>query len=291
MGCGAPAPSPSNTGESAPIILGLDGGGELTVSPGALVTLTASNGGSGATTDTSYTWTQVFGPPVDFGDGLGESISFIAPTPPRQDPILLSFEILIVSDGLEARDTLNVVVDPAFAEGEILYSEVQDDSSGTQESSDGGSSGSDTDEIPPPASDDPADGESDSGPPPLADAGSDLLVESGSVVMLDGSGSSDPNGLPLTYHWTQESGPTVELLDSDNVYAWFLAPAPPTDILLTFVLTVDNGSGPATDAVVVVVGALFEGASLGPTADAGPNQEVAEGGDGNLDGSNSTAPG
>lgn len=168
MGCGAPAPS--NTDESAPIILGLDGGGELTVSPGALVTLTASNGGSGATTSTSYTWTQVFGPPVDFGDGFGESISFIAPTPPRQEPILLSFEILIVSDGLEAQDTLNVTVDPALAEGEILYSEVEDDQSGTEESFDGGPPQGDTDQISSPPSDYPADGESDfaQSPEPLA---------------------------------------------------------------------------------------------------------------------------
>ncbi len=271
--------------------MGLDGGGELTVSPGALVTLTASNGGSGATTSTSYTWTQVFGPPVDFGDGLGESISFIAPTPPRQDPILLSFEILIVSDGLEALHTLNVTVDPALAEGEILYSEVEDNPSGTEGSSDGGPPGGDTDENASPPSDDPADGESDSTAPLLADAGSDLLVESGSVVMLDGSGSSDPNALPLTYHWAQESGSTVELLDSENVHAWFLAPAPPTDSQLTFLLTVNNGSASATDAVVVVVQATFEGASAGPTADAGPNQEVAEGGDVSLDGRNSAASG
>ncbi|MCH7720137.1 MAG: hypothetical protein IH988_03995 [Planctomycetes bacterium] len=166
VGCGAPAPA--NTDDSAPIIL--DGGSELTVSPGALVTLTASNDGSGATTSTSYAWTQVFGPPVDFGDGLGESISFNAPTPPRQEPILLSFEILIVSDGLETRDTLNMTVDPVLVEGKILYSEVEDDQSGTEESSDGGPPQGDTDEISSPPNDYPADGESDFGqsPEPLA---------------------------------------------------------------------------------------------------------------------------
>jgi len=42
-----------------------------------------------------------------------------------------------------------------------------------------------------------------------ANAGSDQTVESGAIVQLDGSASSDPSGDTLTYQWTQTRGPPV----------------------------------------------------------------------------------
>lgn len=42
--------------------------------------------------------------------------------------------------------------------------------------------------------------------PPTADAGGPYEVDEGSTIVLDGSGSSDPEGLPLTYVWDPEDG-------------------------------------------------------------------------------------
>src|ERR1051326_3280121 len=47
--------------------------------------------------------------------------------------------------------------------------------------------------------------------PPIADAGPDQLNVTAGTITLNGSGSSDPLGLILTYSWTQISGPNVSL--------------------------------------------------------------------------------
>lgn len=81
--------------------------------------------------------------------------------------------------------------------------------------------------------------------PPVADAGNDQNVISGSQVILDGTSSSDPDGDPITYSWTQIGvGPQINLSDSTAAKPTFTAPN--QNVTLQFLLTVTD-SGSLTD--------------------------------------------
>ena len=106
----------------------------------------------------------------------------------------------------------------------------------------------------------------------------------GSVVTLDGLGSTDPSGNPLTYQWTQTGGTAVTLSSSTAVQPTFTAPASPST--LRFHLVVNNGtsnSSPASVSITVV-------SALPPAANAGPAQTVAVGSVVHLDGWEAPAP-
>src|SRR5450432_2324411 len=85
---------------------------------------------------------------------------------------------------------------------------------------------------------------------PTAVAGPDITTPKRSFVSLNGAGSSDPQGKPLTYLWQQTGGPTVTLQNAGTSSATFTAPASIVD--LQFALTVSNGVQTSPPSSVVV---------------------------------------
>jgi hypothetical protein len=109
---------------------------------------------------------------------------------------------------------------------------------------------------------------------PTVNAGADQNVTGGSLVTLTAS-ATDPDGDPLSFQWTQASGPAVTLLGANTDTARFTAPN--VSIALTFQVTVDDGNGgTASDAVIVSVTASG-GTNIAPVANAGPDQTVHTG--------------
>jgi len=111
--------------------------------------------------------------------------------------------------------------------------------------------------------------------PPIADAGSDQAVDENTLVVLDGSHSTDPDGGSLTFLWSQVAGTAVMLDLTDPAHPSFVAPfVPAGGETLTFELVVDDGelsSDPASVNVTV------RNVNHAPFADAGADQVVGEG--------------
>ncbi len=118
---------------------------------------------------------------------------------------------------------------------------------------------------------------------PAADAGPDQIVMMGETVTLGGGRSTDPDGDPLSYKWTQTGGPVVTLSDANSMIAAFV----PADAgVLTFELVVSDGKLDSnTDTIQVMVN---EPPNSVPVSNAGKDQVVLIGSSVTLDGSGST---
>lgn len=125
---------------------------------------------------------------------------------------------------------------------------------------------------------------------PIADAGEDVTVWEGQFAYLDGSGSYDTQGLPLTYNWSILSVPEgsnvtdADIIDADTETPSFLTD---TTGIYTISLVVNNGVV-NSDPDFVFVTALSTNRE--PIADAGEDIEAFECTTVILDGSGSIDP-
>ncbi|WP_109830588.1 LamG-like jellyroll fold domain-containing protein [Reichenbachiella versicolor] len=85
--------------------------------------------------------------------------------------------------------------------------------------------------------------------PPIADAGIEQEVTVGTLALLNGSNSSDPNGETLTYTWTQVSGPSLTITDANQATASIT----PSEVgVYVFELEVENKSGQTSTAQTTI---------------------------------------
>jgi lysophospholipase L1-like esterase len=120
---------------------------------------------------------------------------------------------------------------------------------------------------------------------PVANAGPDQQVTTGSLVTLDGSGSTDADGDLLAYSWiflAKPAGSSAALSDLTGARSTFTADLAGNYLLS---LVVDDGRVQSQADTVTITAAAQNSA---PVANAGQNQHTATGSLVTLDGSGST---
>lgn len=90
-----------------------------------------------------------------------------------------------------------------------------------------------------------------------AHAGADQTVSGGSVVHLDGSFSTGMGEEPLTFHWSQTTGPAVVLSEASSPVPSFVAPPAEANLItLLFDLTVTQGAVSAHDDLKIMIASI-----------------------------------
>ena len=102
--------------------------------------------------------------------------------------------------------------------------------------------------------------------PPFADAGINKTVLGGETVVLNATGSSDPDGAIVRYTWIQTSGQQIALANTTEASIEFSVPNPSVNETLTFEVQVEDDLGLTTaDSVQVSIDpAVIGQAKLGP---------------------------
>lgn len=129
---------------------------------------------------------------------------------------------------------------------------------------------------------------------PTADAGVDLTVELGEPAGLDGTASSDPDGVDLVFHWNLESKPATSAMangsfskndSADAAQTSFVPDVPGTYGVSLYVVN-EGENASDLDYVVVIAGST----NTLPIADAGEDVETGVGEVAYMDGSTSSDP-
>jgi len=111
----------------------------------------------------------------------------------------------------------------------------------------GGGSGSGSTPPPPPPPPPPTN------QAPSAMASAPMSVDEADIVSLDASSSTDADGDTLSYSWTQSSGVMVSLTDPTSAIASFTAPEVANDEVLSFTVTVSDGTDSSAATVETTV--------------------------------------
>ena len=127
---------------------------------------------------------------------------------------------------------------------------------------------------------------------PSADAGNDRQVDEGGSITLQGSGSdTDGNDSDLTYSWSQSPlSPVVSFDNRTSATPEITAPSVTAETEITLTLRVDDGTDHTTDTMVLTIQDVPL-ANQAPSADAGNDRQVDEGGSITLQGSGSDTDG
>jgi hypothetical protein len=97
---------------------------------------------------------------------------------------------------------------------------------------------------------------------PVANAGQDMHAYVGDDVVLDASGSYDPDNDGITVTWTQVSGASMVIHNNTSIQAFF---TPTTSGVFEFKVAVSDGQATSTDNVIMTV----DNANQVPIANAG----------------------